>query len=517
MSLINNKNSYRVLLIISFIALNILILYAISSILSYLNNGADRNLMLHLDQITAKSYLPKVNWTSLENPGRKMEEQTLTTLEKHYLFSWYIKNNALKNNTNKGIDDYFTENPRKNLDTIIKTNKANKIHIESTTLIHNPKLEFYSEDGQLVVFTDENVVEFQNIYQNKKLITSIKDTASYKVLMLLEDGFWRVRHWERIAKTTNIISPEKTKKTFVVKENKILKNGKPFLIKGINYYPKNSAWNMYGELFNLDTIAADFDIISKAKLNTIRIFIPYETFGKALVSSEKVEKLKQILNLAKTKNLSVIVTLFDFYGDYSINNWTLTQRHAETIVSNCKEYDNIIAWDIKNEPDLDFESRGEQNVKPWLEEMIEVVKKAAPNHLVTIGYSTIKSGEILKDKVDFISYHYYEDIALFKDKLIALEKATSKPLVMEEFGISSNRGFWSWFGNSKDNQATYHKKMQAIFKEKQLAFVSWTLYDFPNVPNGVAGKWPWIKNKQKQFGFIDIHGKQKPSFLYITY
>jgi len=200
-----------------------------------------------------------------------------------------------------------------------------------------------------------------------------------------------------------------------------------------------------------------------------------------------------------------------------VANWTLSQRHAETVVSSCKGFDNIIAWDIKNEPDLDFESRGIQNVEPWLSEMIEVVKKSAPSHLVTIGYSNIKAGEILKDEVDFISYHYYEDISLFKDKLALLEKATNKPLVMQEFGMSSNFGFWSWFGNTEKNQATYHKKMQAIFKEKQLAFVSWTLYDFPKVPNNVAGKWPWIKNKQKRFGFIDVEGRQKPSFLYITY
>lgn len=517
MSLINNKNSYRVFLLISFIALNILVLFGISSILAYLNEGADRNTMLHLDKVTANTYLPKIKWLSLENPGREMEKQTLATIEKHYLFSWYIKNNALKNNTDEGIDDYFTENPRKTLNTIIEKNKTDKISIESTTLTHNPKLEFYSEDGQLVVFTDENVIEFQNIYQNKKLITSIKDTATYKVLMLLEDGFWRIRHCERMAKVADTVKANTIEKTFTVKDNQILKNNNPFIIKGINYYPKNSAWDMYGDLFNLDTIAADFDIITKAKLNTIRIFVPYEDFGKAQVKTEKLEKLKQVLTLAKNKNLAVIVTLFDFYGDYSVENWTLTHRHAETVVSSCKDFDNIIAWDIKNEPDLDFKSRGIQNVKPWLSEMIEVVKKAAPNHLTTIGYSNIKAGEILKDEVDFVSYHYYEDILLFKDKLAVLKKATNKPLVIQEFGMSSNRGFWNWFGNSENDQAEYHKKMQAIFKEKKLAFVSWTLYDFPKVPNSVAGKWPWIKNKQKQFGFIDYEGRQKPSFLYITY
>lgn len=516
MTFLNNKNSYRIFLVVTFIALNILVLYAITSILAYLNEGADRSTMLHLEKETVNTYSPDIEWKSLENPGREMEKQTLATLEKHYLFSWYIKNNALKTNTAEGIEDYFTTNPRKNLDAIIKNNKLNKISIESTTLSHHAKLDFYSEDGQLVVFTDENVVEFQNVYQNKKLISSVKDTATYKVLMLLEDGFWRIRHCERMAKVADPAKANLTQKIFTVQGDQILKNNQPFTIKGINYYPKNSAWDMYGELFNLDTIAADFDIITKAKLNTIRIFVPYEDFGKAEVKPEKIEKLKKVLTLAKKKRLEVIVTLFDFYGDYSVNNWTLTQRHAETVVSSCKDFDNIISWDIKNEPDLDFESRGIQNVKPWLSVMIDVVKKAAPNHLVTIGYSSIKAGEILKDEVDVVSYHYYEHISLFDDKLKELQKATKKPLIMQEFGMSSNKGIWNWTGYTQEDQAEYHKSMQAIFKAKNLSFVSWTLYDFPQVPDAVAGKWPWIKSKQKQFGFIDYNGKHKLSFKYMN-
>jgi hypothetical protein len=33
----------------------------------------------------------------------------------------------------------------------------------------------------------------------------------------------------------------------------------------------------------------------------------------------------------------------------------------------------------------------------------------------------------------------------------------------------------------KKNQAQYHKKMQAVFKKNNFAFMSWTLYDFPHV------------------------------------
>lgn len=513
---ITNKTTIRFLLIASFIVLNVLLLFGLSSILNYLNSGADRSKMLHLQKETVNTYLPKVTWDVLNNVGRKMESNTLKTIERDYLFSWYIKNKSLQNNTKQGIEDYYTQNARVNLYNSVAYNLKNKITIESTTLKHHPKLEFYSEDGQQIVITDKNVIEYQKVYKDEKFIAEIQDTASYKVLMLLEDGFWRVRHIQKMKPETTITATEKPTTDYQVVGKKIKVKNVDFTIKGINYYPKNSAWDTFGNLFNKDTIAKDFDIIKSAKLNTIRIFIQYEDFGKADIQRDKIQKLKSLLDIAEAKNLKVIVTLFDFYSDYSLESWTLTSRHAEKMVSAFKDHKAILAWDIKNEPDLDFENRGEKNVLNWLQQMITVVKESDPNHLITIGWSNSEAALNLENKTDFVSYHFYHSIDDFETEHVALEKATQQPIVVQEFGVPSYQGIWNWTGNDQENQAEYHKKMQAIFKKKKLAFMSWTLYDFPEVPDQVAGKMPWQKNKQKNFGFIDLKGKEKASFLYIT-
>ncbi|WP_258928350.1 hypothetical protein [Flavobacterium davisii] len=342
MAIINNKNSYRFILISSFILLNLLILYGLSSIIAFMNSGADRAAILHLDKEPINTYLPKVEWEKDGNEGREIEPQTLKTIEKHYLFSWYVKNNALNKNINAGLADYFTQNSYNQLKKIVKENKTQKITIDNTTLKHHLKLEFYSEDGQQVVITDKNVVEFQNIYKNKKFIASVKDTSLYKVILLLEDGYWRVRHIVKMTK-----EPEKSEQNekgiFTIQNQKICKSGIPFKIKGINYYPKDSPWDMYGKKYDSTVINKDFRIIKKANLNTIRIFVPYEDFGKADIKKDKLDKLIQIIKMAKNNNLFVIVTLFDFYSDYSIESWTLTHRHAEKIVTACTELDNILA------------------------------------------------------------------------------------------------------------------------------------------------------------------------------
>jgi endo-1,4-beta-mannosidase len=287
-------------------------------------------------------------------------------------------------------------------------------------------------------------------------------------------------------------------------------------LKGINYYPQATPWNMFGDQFDIEIIKKDFAIISDAGLNSIRIFVPYEDFGKANVQIDKLEKLQQVLDAAETQKLKVVVTLFDFYGDYKILDWTLTQRHAETMVTKFKNHKAILAWDIKNEPNLDFESRGKQNVLGWLEQMISLVKSIDETNLVTIGWSNTESAHLLQDKLDFVSFHYYDAAADFTQQYSNLKsKITNKPIVLGEFGQSSYGGFWRPFAGSENKQAEYYQEMQKMLKAENISYLAWTLYDFEDVPSKVVGKRPWNTNPQKKFGIIDKDGKKKKAFEFI--
>ncbi len=511
-----NKNLYRALLIVTFVAVNGLIIWGISSVLAYLNTGADRSTMLHAEVINSKIYTPKINWDISAVEGRPMEKPTLQEIEDDYLKSWYVRNNSYKTNNTHGIADFYTDNARVNLHEIIKLNEAQNISIEATTLHHSPKVEFYSADGQLVVLTDEEVVEYQKVYQNEKLVTIQEDTSAYQVMMLLEDGFWRIRHLVKI--------PSKIKKDSVqtsseikIKGKKLYKNGKPFIVKGINYYPQDSPWDMFGDDFDTLVIQKDFQLIKNQGLNSVRIFIQYEDFGKAEVKPEKLKKLKKVLDIAEESKLKVVVTLFDFYGDYSVLDWTLTHRHAEAIVSSVKNHPAILAWDLKNEPDLDFESRGKENVLAWLSHLITQIKEVDQQHLLTVGWSTPDQAHLLSEKLDLVSFHYYKDLSDLEEDYSTLNEKVNKPLVLQEFGATSYDGLWNLWSNSEEAQAEYHKKMQAFLEKEQLAFMSWTLYDFKKIPTDVVGRLPWRKARQKHFGFINSRGNLKLSSNYMSY
>ncbi|WP_179318309.1 glycoside hydrolase family 2 TIM barrel-domain containing protein [Winogradskyella helgolandensis] len=499
-----NKNILRTILIISYIMVIALIISGLSAVFSYLNTGADRSSMLHTEIQKVEQYMPQLVWEPLQNEGRPMDNENLNALQNDYLDAWYVKQIAYKTNKTAGIKDYYTDSARKNLFDFIALNKAEDITIYATTLKHHPTLEFFSEDGQLAVITDRNVVEYKRVFKAEQLVLETTETSTYKMVFLLEDGFWRIRH---------LVKEHSEPYTFDTQPI----NTANLDIKGINYYPQANPWDMFGDDFSTSILSKDFDIIKNAGLNSVRIFVQYEDFGKANVKPEKLEKLKQTLDLAEAHSLKVVLTLFDFYGDYSVMDWTLNQHHAEAIVSTFKNHKALLAWDIKNEPNLDFESRGKPNVIAWLDNMIDFVKSVDASHPVTIGWSNTQSAPILKDKVDIVSFHYYENLELLNDAIKNLKtEIPNKPLVLQEFGLSSYSGLWKPYGASDEDQANYHKKIQEHIVANNLQFMSWTLYDFGKIPKEVVGRLPWRQNAQKHFGFIDKNGIRKPSFLFIT-
>lgn len=500
-----NKRIMRVIVIAGYLLITLLIVSGISSVFVYLNTGADRSSILQSDIRKLEQYVPNIDWDVTSNKGREIDATTLSMIEDDYLDSWYVKILAFQTNTKTGIEDYFTKQARKNIYSLIDFNKENNIVVKSTSLEHHPKVNLFSEDGQLLVLTDEDVVEYKRIYKDDILISESKEKSTYKVVLFLEDGFWRIRH---LVKEKSEFIESSTPPSLTNLEK----------LKGINYYPQDSPWDTFGDRFSAQVIDSDFKLIKEIGLNSIRIFIPYEDFGKANVKDIYLQRLTKLMDLAERHELKVVVTLFDFYGDYSVLDWTHTRQHAKNIVNHIKDHKALLNWDIKNEPDLDFESRGKETVLAWLSEMIHYVRTVDPNHGITIGWSRPKNALLFKENLDIITFHYYEDLANLSAAVQKLKKELgSKPLVMGEFGVSSYNGFWNPFGKSKKDQAEYHRTVQEIIKRENISFMSWTLYDFKKIPKEVVGKLPWRKNAQKRFGFIDINGKKKPAFQYIIH
>ncbi|WP_445382578.1 cellulase family glycosylhydrolase [Robiginitalea sp. IMCC43444] len=491
-----SRNIYRVLLVASFLVINAALIYGIAASWNFLNTGADRAGRLHLSEDPDLAFQPAMTWKLEGQEGRMMDPQTLSELERDYKSAWYVRQVALENSNPFGLEDYFTADARRQLAALLEHNNKTNTRIRSTTIEHHPELEFFSLDGKMVVLNDHNVREYTESYQDEKLVFQQYTTSSYQIILLLEDGNWRIRQMLQIPSHHE---PE-------------LKQVAPEFqaVRGINYYPKERPWRMFGAYFDRQVVAEDFKKLQSLQFNAIRIFIPYGVFGEAKVNEQVLQQLKEVLELAEASDIKVLVSLFDFYGNYDLRDWTLTHRHAEKIVRAIKDSPALLGWDLKNEPDLDFGSRGQQRVLQWLREMANQLRKWDPEHPLTIGWSSPEKARLLTDVVDVVSFHYYEDLAELPERFKDLRKvARNKPVVLQEFGKSSYSGIWNGFSGSEAQQAAYMEAIRKFTIDNKLSSFEWTLYDFDKVPKEVVGRLPWRKAYQRHYGLINTEGKLK--------
>lgn len=502
---IDRKNIKRFFVLSLFLGLNFLAIYTISSVYTYFNTGANRKNALHIELENNDYYLPKLNWYELNNEGRYLNNQTISDLEKGYRNAWYVKKYALANNNPDAFLDFYTDSARVNLRNTVVYNTKENIKVASSTLEHNIEVIYFSEDGQLLFIKDHDVVEYTSYYKDKKLIHQNKTKSDYEVVMLLEDGFWRIRHL--IKKNEKPLFPEKN----ILKKNSIEQ------IKGINYYPKDYPWLAFWEEFNQDVVIKDFKIIKELGLNSVRIFIPYEAFGKYNVSTKKLQHLKTVLDIAQQYDLKIILTLFDFYSNYSVLDYSLCDAHIESITNITKSHPSLLQYDIKNEPDLDFKFRKKEKVVNWLSFAIDRIRTRDSTTPITIGWYDSKNAHLLEHKVDVVSFHYYKKPSEFIKAYNNLKTKTTKPIVVQEYGKHSYNSFWFPFSNTESTQALYYQKMQEQFNQLgHVNYLSWTLYDFPKIDASVFGRTPWKTNPQKNYGIINTNGNLKQVSKFLT-
>ena len=500
------RNIKRIIIIGIFIVLNGLVLSGIGRLITYFNTGADRNTALHIELKQNSYYLPKIEWKPLNNAGRRLNKQIISDLEKDYRNAWYVKNYALSKNDREAFDDFYTDSAKMHMQRTIDLNTTNNTTIKRTSLKHLLEAHFFSDDGQLFYFTDHEVVVQEAIFKNKKRVHQYETVSSYDIVMLLEDGFWRIRHFVKRSPDSLTIEP---------KSNYSPKKYKPF--KGINYYSQHNPWTSFWDSLSTDTLHKDFKLIKKLNLNAIRIFIPYEGFGKENVDYKKVEKVKQLLDIAHEHDLGVIVTFFDFFSNYDIFNYTLCDRHLEQILPLIKEHPAIWQYDLKNEADLDFKNGDKETVLAWLKFIAGRFKHHDPDTPITVGWSTPDEAHLLEDKLDIVSFHYYKPVNQFDKAVIELQQKTNKPLVLQEFGTHSYNSFWFPFSKTLETQEKLYHDFQVHFQQfPNLSYVNWTLYDFPEIDSETFGMLPWRVKPQKNFGIIDVNGQMKPAAKHLT-
>lgn len=476
-----------------------------SKIITYYKTGAAETSILQESlkntDSTKKNIVWRNNDASLANPN------ITYALAKDLHSAWKNLNQSIYHQDEHNLSDYYHDDMIEKIKD--KVSQAENV-IDRHAISHDLELNHLSLDRSVAVIKDHRCVLVQREVNMGKEESFSLDTISYTAIFVFSDGLWKIKNWvqEDLVEATD----SQDYSTTTLEENLTLIPD----ILGINYYAQDYPWHYFWDSTSVDIITSDFKIIKELGLNTVRIFIPYQTFSQFGKEEYYLQKLNQLMDAASTVELRVVPTLFDFPIGFDLLTYPYYTHHLNLIISSIKDHPALLAWNVKNEPDLDFEQHGKQKVIDWLKYTIDHTRHLDPNHPITISWSSINRLPILAEKLDFLSFHMYTDEPNWTQTINDYRSRYGKPIVLEEFGLSTREGYANLLGETEEEQRIYTLNIISEAKDNNIPWMLWTLYDFRQIPKGVFKPRPWIKSKQSHFGLIRKDGSKKELFEYLS-
>jgi endo-1,4-beta-mannosidase len=149
---------------------------------------------------------------------------------------------------------------------------------------------------------------------------------------------------------------------------------------------------------------------------------------------------------------------------------------------------------VRNEGDLDYQQgRFDSSVVlDWLAQTAAQIRRIDLNHLITAGWSS--DAQATEPVVDFLSFHHYLSQGLIGPRIAALKASTTKPIVLEETGVST-------FGSGEALQSLLLQATLAAAEDDGLGgWLVWTAFDFTTDVTCVPPACPDGESQQHHYG-----------------
>jgi hypothetical protein len=278
-------------------------------------------------------------------------------------------------------------------------------------------------------------------------------------------------------------------------------DGVPYTARGVNYYPAQYPWRRFLTESNPEAIQKELLLLRTAGFNTLRIFLWNEALfvcpqSSAAPNIDGFQRLDAVIQEAAAQGFHLIVTLNDLPDDAIYSNPPYLQEQTRFIVNRYQGEPAILAWDLRNEGDIDYGANGNKKIDKepvieWLQQTAKLVRSVDKNHLITAGW--LNDSLATAPYVDFLSFHHWEDAGRLRNRIADLRSA-DKPILLEEFGYST-------FRMSPDDQSrTISEVIDASDAENLLGWLVWAAFDFPLDATCVRPACPSQDNAEHHFG-----------------
>lgn len=275
--------------------------------------------------------------------------------------------------------------------------------------------------------------------------------------------------------------------------DQLLLAGEPFKVKGVNYYPRQAPWQRFLQEADPSQMTEELDVIKEAGFNTIRVFLWYEPLftcqpEDAIPNEDTFALLDTLFDLANERDLKVIMTLNDlpdlvFRPLYT--DWAHYDAQTIYVVRRYRNEPNLLAWDLRNEGDLDYGARSgrdvdvdfsEVEVLDWLAHLSELVREHDPHHLLTAGWWGDPTATA--PYVDILSFHHWTGAAALQKRIADYQSRLDKPLMLQEVGYHSWAESPDGPRDETEQAETLAEVIGVVEAENLSGWVIWTAFDF---------------------------------------
>jgi hypothetical protein len=449
---------------------------------------------LPADMLDAVTWIPDT-----PDLPRQMEPLTRTDITDAWLRAWAQLALVADGGDTAGLEVYFSNSALDGVLASLPEIAGAPIH----QIGHDLRLDFYSEDGQVVALEATNTRLLRAVPMGDGSVAWYDTVETWEAVLVLEDGNWRIQHWVRRSAEGAWWTDPAAPATAAV----------PAAVRGMNYYPRDTPWAGFWAAFDAEVVTADLDRIAELGLDSVRIFVPFAETDARHVRAETLEPVVEFLDLAEAQGIDVVVTLFDGRTDHRPSRWDGDEAHLEGLTEVLAGHPAIVMWDLKNEPDRDVGIHGVSAdlVHAWLGHMARYLRSLDPATPITVGWATGEAAAAAPPHGDAVSFHHYFPAADLEPAVNAIrEVAPDKPVLLTEFGLPT----WNTVfpgGHTEADQAAYYADVLTEVDRLDIdGFMAWTLWDLASAPPD-AGIFPWKTGPQTHLGVLRPDGTAKPA------
>lgn len=450
-------------------------LKATSGLYAYLERTRVVETALELSRRRAADL--RLSWLPDGATPRPLEPQTRERVQTDYLRALDELSYSLYTGDGGGLVSYFQAGALHDAQLAA----GSSLRGQFRSWDHRLRLNFYAPDGATVAFTDTYLYA-----QGSVLDADLTDLRvaerSLDVVMTLDDGAWRVRHWRVNGDTPlRFARPAFPKLAGAVRR-----------MRGINYTPRSAPFDAFWPNFNPAEVDADLYRAAQLGFNTLRFFIPYPA------PPGLAEHLPEFVRLAERHDLQLMPTLLDGYTRYRLEDMPEVLSYVDNL-SELLANENVVLIDVKNEADRDFEASGQRRTATFLSVIADYTRQATGKP-VTAGL--ISPEAELTGALDVVSLHHYGEAEALSLRLTAAERF-GKPVLLQEFGFHT-LALKLPDPHSELEQAHYYQDVLASATLAGSGWLAWTLYDLPTglVPDG--------RRAERHLGVLRADGRPKP-------